>query len=76
MTLQVVSSRRMLTRRDPWVNILRNTAACFAGGVGGADIVTVRGFTDAMGLPGKRDEYWRYTDPRPFNAPEPQALDG
>jgi methylmalonyl-CoA mutase len=53
MVLQVVSSRRMLTRRDPWVNILRNTAACFAGGVGGADIVTVRGFTDAMGLPGK-----------------------
>ena len=28
----------------------------------------------AMGLPGPRDEYWRYTDPRPFNAPEPQAL--
>lgn len=53
MTLQAVSSRRMLTRRDPWVNILRNTAACFAGGVGGADIVTVRSFTDAMGLPGK-----------------------
>ncbi len=27
-----------------------------------------------MGLPGPRDEYWRYTDPRPFNAPKPQAL--
>jgi methylmalonyl-CoA mutase len=53
MKLQVVTSRRMLTRRDPWVNILRNTAACFAAGVGGADIVTVRAFTDAMGLPGK-----------------------
>ncbi len=53
MTLQAVTSRRMLTRRDPWVNILRNTAACFAAGVGGADIVTVRSFTDAMGLPGK-----------------------
>lgn len=53
MTLQAVTSRRMLTRRDPWVNILRNTAACFAAGVGGADIVTVRCFTDAMGLPGK-----------------------
>lgn len=22
----------------------------------------------AMGLPGRRDEYWRYTDPAPFNA--------
>ncbi|TJZ93824.1 Fe-S cluster assembly protein SufD [Paracoccus gahaiensis] len=28
----------------------------------------------AMGLPAPRDEYWRYTDPRPFNAPEAQAL--
>ncbi|WP_028030604.1 Fe-S cluster assembly protein SufD [Gemmobacter nectariphilus] len=25
----------------------------------------------AMGLPGKRDEYWRYTDPSGFNAPVP-----
>lgn len=25
----------------------------------------------AMGLPGKRDEYWRYTDPATLNAPEP-----
>lgn len=31
----------------------------------------------AMGLPGPRDEYWRYTDPRPFNAatPAPKPLD-
>lgn len=28
----------------------------------------------AMGLPGPRDEYWRYTDPRAFNAPEPAPL--
>ncbi|MCZ0961573.1 SufB/SufD family protein [Paracoccus benzoatiresistens] len=27
-----------------------------------------------MGLPGPRDEYWRYTDPRSFNAPVPAAL--
>ncbi|MAK62644.1 MAG: methylmalonyl-CoA mutase [Ponticaulis sp.] len=52
MKLQAVSARRMLTQRDPWVNMLRNTAACFAGGVGGADIVTVRPFTDAIGLAG------------------------
>lgn len=51
MHLQSVSSRRMLTRRDPWVNMLRNTAACFAAGVGGADIVTIRTFTDALGTP-------------------------
>ncbi len=29
----------------------------------------------AMGLPGARDEYWRYTDPAPFNAPRPAALE-
>ncbi|MFN4060498.1 MAG: SufB/SufD family protein [Paracoccus hibiscisoli] len=28
----------------------------------------------AAGLPGPRDEYWRYTDPRPFTAASPQAL--
>nr|WP_076528262.1 SufD family Fe-S cluster assembly protein [Paracoccus saliphilus] len=27
-----------------------------------------------MGLPGPRDEYWRYTDPRPFNAPLPEPV--
>lgn len=27
-----------------------------------------------MGLPGPRDEYWRYTDPRPFNVPAPAPL--
>jgi methylmalonyl-CoA mutase len=34
-------SRAMLTRYDASVNILRSTVACFAGGVGGADAVTV-----------------------------------
>ncbi|MFH5776199.1 SufB/SufD family protein [Paracoccus broussonetiae] len=29
---------------------------------------------EAMGLPGARDEYWRYTDPTPFNAAVPEAL--
>lgn len=52
LTIEAVSSRRMLTRRDPWTNILRATAACFAAGVGGADVVTARGFTDALGEPG------------------------
>ena len=28
----------------------------------------------AMGLPGRRDEYWRYTDPRAFNAPVPAPI--
>lgn len=51
MLLQAVTSARMLTRYDPWVNMLRGTASCFAGAVGGADIVTVRPFNEALGLP-------------------------
>src|SRR5690606_31092047 len=29
----------------------------------------------AMGLPGPRDEYWRYTDPALFNAARPEAAE-
>lgn len=36
-----VSAVRMFTLRDPWVNILRGTAACFAAVAGGADSVAV-----------------------------------
>ena len=36
-----ITSHAMLTRYDPSVNLLRNTVACFAAGVGGADAVTV-----------------------------------
>ncbi len=50
MILQAVTSARMLTRYDPWVNMLRNSGACFAAAVAGADIVTVRPFTDALGV--------------------------
>ena len=32
MKLHAITSGRMLTQRDPWVNLLRNTAACFAAG--------------------------------------------
>ncbi|MEM1086390.1 MAG: methylmalonyl-CoA mutase family protein [Pseudomonadota bacterium] len=51
MRLQAVTSARMLTRYDPWVNMLRGTAACFAAAVGGADVITVRPFNEALGLP-------------------------
>ena len=42
---------RMMTRRDPYVNMLRATIAVFAAGLGGADAVTVLPFTAALGLP-------------------------
>jgi methylmalonyl-CoA mutase len=41
----------MTTRHDPWVNLLRTTVACFAAGVGGADVLTVQPFDAALGLP-------------------------
>jgi methylmalonyl-CoA mutase len=47
----VVSSWSMLTRRDPWNNILRATLACFSAGVGGADAITVAPFDAAIGQP-------------------------
>jgi methylmalonyl-CoA mutase len=46
-----VSSWPMLTRRDPWNNILRATLACFSAGVGGADAVTAAPFDAAIGQP-------------------------
>jgi methylmalonyl-CoA mutase len=42
---------RMMTRRDPAVNILRTTIAAFAAGLGGAGAITVLPFTAAIGLP-------------------------
>ncbi|MEU0371712.1 methylmalonyl-CoA mutase family protein [Streptomyces sp. NPDC006283] len=46
-----VTSSVMMTRRDPWVNMLRTTVASLAAGVGGADAVTVLPFDHALGLP-------------------------
>lgn len=45
----VVTSSAMLTRRDPWVNLLRGTIACFGAAVGGADAITVQPFDAAIG---------------------------
>lgn len=36
---------------DPWVNLLRNTAGCFAAVVGGADWIAPRAFDAALGAP-------------------------
>lgn len=46
-----VTSWRMQTRTDPWVNILRDTIACFAAAAGGADAITVLPYDHALGLP-------------------------
>lgn len=51
MRIQATTSARMLTRYDAWTNMLRCTTAAFAGAIGGADIVTVRPFNSALGIP-------------------------
>jgi methylmalonyl-CoA mutase len=42
---------RMLTQRDPYVNMLRATMATFAAGLAGANAITVLPHTLALGLP-------------------------
>jgi len=42
---------RMLTQRDPYVNMLRATMASFSAGLGGANAITVLPHTLALGLP-------------------------
>ena len=42
---------RMMTQRDPYVNMLRMTIAVTAAGLGGADSITVLPHTAALGLP-------------------------
>lgn len=49
--IETRSSRRMLSRLDPWVNMLRLTAAGFAAGVGGADAVVLDPFSRPVGRP-------------------------
>ncbi|ACA14790.1 Methylmalonyl-CoA mutase [Methylobacterium sp. 4-46] len=51
LTLHAETAWRTTTRRDPFVNLLRATAAAFSAGLGGADSVTVLPFTAALGLP-------------------------
>jgi methylmalonyl-CoA mutase len=54
--LHAETSFRMMTRFDPWINILRVAMGAFAAGVGGADTITAMPFTLALGLP---DEFAR-----------------
>ncbi len=43
------ASDRALTRRDPWVNMLRNTTCVFAGAVGGASAIVSTPFDTPLG---------------------------
>lgn len=51
MRLHAVTSRPMMSRYDPYVNMLRTTVAAFAAGTGGADALTVLPFDAPLGRP-------------------------
>ncbi|MGO9421050.1 methylmalonyl-CoA mutase family protein [Roseiarcus sp.] len=50
--VQAESAWRMMTRRHPYLNVLRGTIAAFAAGLGGADSVSVLPHPLAVGFPG------------------------
>jgi methylmalonyl-CoA mutase len=60
-TIHAVTSKPMMSQRDPWVNMLRTTVAAFAAGVGGADTVQVHPFDNAIpgGWPGTAPSFAR-----------------
>ena len=51
LRIEAETAWRMMSRVDPYVNLLRATAAVSAAGLGGADGVTVLPHTLAIGLP-------------------------
>ncbi len=51
LRLHAESAWRMMSRRDPFVNILRTGMAAASAGLGGADSVAVLPYTLALGLP-------------------------
>jgi methylmalonyl-CoA mutase len=78
LKLHAETSWRMMTRRDPYSNILRATAGVFGAALAGADSVAVLPFSMAQGLPDRfarriarntqtllaeESELWRVSDP-------------
>jgi methylmalonyl-CoA mutase len=49
--VQAESAWRMMTARDPYVNVMRGAAAAFSAGLGGADSVSILPHTLGAGLP-------------------------
>ncbi len=50
-TVAAETAWRMMTKRDPYVNMLRTTVAVTAAGLGGADNIAALPHTAALGLP-------------------------
>ncbi len=54
MHITAVTSERMMSKRDPWTNLLRTTAACAASVFGGADAISVLPYSWVIGEPDSR----------------------
>jgi methylmalonyl-CoA mutase len=78
MILHAETAWRSLTKRDPWVNLLRGTIATFSAGIGGADRLTSSPSRQRSACPtllpaasratpssscSKRPSLWRVADP-------------
>ncbi len=48
MRVHMITASTMMSQRDPWVNMLRTTTACFGAALGGADAITVQPFDAAI----------------------------
>ncbi|PCI63053.1 MAG: methylmalonyl-CoA mutase [Kordiimonadales bacterium] len=48
--VDAISSLRMVSLKDPWVNILRATTACFGASVGGADSICILPHDTMLGI--------------------------
>jgi methylmalonyl-CoA mutase len=48
--IHATTSTRTKTRRDPWVNMLRETTEAFSAASGGADAITTGGFDRLLGV--------------------------
>lgn len=51
VTITAISADQIMTKVDPWVNMLRTTVTSFAAGLGGADSVVCLPYDHAIGLP-------------------------
>lgn len=49
LSIHTMTSKRMMQSTDPWTNMLRIMSAGFGAVIGGADFITTRSFTDAIG---------------------------
>jgi len=49
--IEARSSRRMLAKLDPWVNLLRLASAGLGAALGGADVIQLDAFTQPLGHP-------------------------